>query len=61
MTNKDLVREVLDDLLARLPVGYALEHLEPEVWIILNDREEMIAGGPTATAALDAALSKMRR
>ena len=28
MPNKDLVREVLDDLIEQLPVGYTLERIE---------------------------------
>ena len=59
--NQDIVREVLDDLICRLPIGYALERLDHEIWIVLNDKEEMIAGGPTPTIALDEALIGLRK
>ena len=57
---KDLVREVLDDLIARLPVGYALERIELKAWIVVNENKGIVGAGKTPTEALDVALLVLR-
>lgn len=53
---QDLVREVLDDLIARLPIGYAIERLTLNAWVVVNENKELIGAGKTPTEALDVAL-----
>ncbi len=57
---KDLVREVLDDLIAHLPVGYAPERIEVNAWLVVNENKGIIGAGRTATEALDVALLVLR-
>lgn len=60
MPNKDLVREVLDDLIEQLPVGCALERIELKAWLVVNENKGIIGAGKTPTEALDVALLVLR-